>query len=151
LSVASESLSVIYSWCDVLLLSAQVAAALLLYQSEEQAFWTFVNLMDAPGFNLRGLFDNTCPALPRLLNLLECALQRHCPRLYAHFSVRVRLSRLGAVLLRAPWNGRAVSTLARRVTPVGQFFDVMICAILAARGPDLPYVRTGLADDAVYR
>jgi len=71
-----------------------LAAVLLLYMSEADAFWMLVTLLHSPKYGvLRNLFVDGMPLLHRLSWQYHRLLQRFCPRLVTHFEkIGVELS-----------------------------------------------------------
>lgn len=63
------------------------AAVLLLYMTEEDAFWTFATLMQFCG--LAGLFTEGFPLLHQCYDTWQAALRKHLPRLYAHINAQL--------------------------------------------------------------
>eukprot|EP00727_Mastigamoeba_balamuthi_P013560 m51a1_g8827 hypothetical protein (1165) ;mRNA; f:372055-385135 len=64
---------------------SDVAAFLLMYMSEEEAFWVFVQLLNEHEYSMRGLF---LPGFPLLHQAFHChtqLLRRELPRLAEHF------------------------------------------------------------------
>lgn len=60
------------------------AAVLILYMSEEEAFWAFAAIMDF--CNLAPLFEDGFPLLHHYYDSWEALLRKHCPKLSAHIT-----------------------------------------------------------------
>ncbi|OMJ86740.1 hypothetical protein SteCoe_11676 [Stentor coeruleus] len=59
-----------------------IVGTLLMYLSEEKAFWTFVSIMFEK--NWRELFKEETPKLTKLLHSLKIKLKEKCPEVYNH-------------------------------------------------------------------
>ena len=87
------------------------AAVLLLYLTEEDAFWTFATLMQHCG--LAGLFSDGFPMLMQHYDTWQLLLRKHLPRLDKHIK-----SQLCGFLGVAPWLPPDLNTaLARAHSP----------------------------------
>jgi len=67
-----------------------IAAVLLLYLPQEDAFWVLVSVMQRPEFAMRELFKPNMPRLKPLLENLAKHIEIVLPRLHSHF-VRIGL------------------------------------------------------------
>ncbi|EGG20954.1 ankyrin repeat-containing protein [Cavenderia fasciculata] len=64
-----------------------IASILLMYMTEEEAFWALVGLMEGDRYQLRGLFLPSFPLLYRHYAIHESLLHEHLPKVQAHFGV----------------------------------------------------------------
>eukprot|EP01133_Synstelium_polycarpum_P016779 gene16779-19954_t len=64
-----------------------IASILLMYMSEEEAFWSLVSLMESEKYQLRGLFLPSFPLLYRHYGIHETLLHEELPKIQSHFGV----------------------------------------------------------------
>merc|ERR1711998_586265 len=62
-----------------------ITGLLLGYMPEEEAFWVLVTLMLRAPWNMSGLFEPHMPKAQLLLYQFGALVERHIPRLSAHF------------------------------------------------------------------
>jgi len=64
---------------------AEVAAVLLMFMPEEDAFWVLVQLLAAPKYAMRELFLPGFAALHTHFHVHSCLVQQMIPKLHSHF------------------------------------------------------------------
>ncbi|EFA85690.1 ankyrin repeat-containing protein [Heterostelium album PN500] len=64
-----------------------IASILLMYMTEEEAFWSLVSLMENEKYELRGLFLPSFPLLYRHYAIHESLLHDELPRIQSHFGI----------------------------------------------------------------
>eukprot|EP00727_Mastigamoeba_balamuthi_P006414 m51a1_g2393 hypothetical protein (697) ;mRNA; f:734752-737758 len=64
---------------------ADLTGLLLMYMTEEDAFWSLVTLMHEPRFNMHGLFEANFPMLFKFCFAQDALVRDKLPALYAHF------------------------------------------------------------------
>ncbi|EGC32803.1 hypothetical protein DICPUDRAFT_81386 [Dictyostelium purpureum] len=66
---------------------SSIASLLLMYMTEEEAFWSLVSLMENPRYQFRGLFLPSFPLLYRNYAIHEILMHDELPKIQSHFSV----------------------------------------------------------------
>jgi len=66
---------------------SSVASLLLMYMTEEEAFWSLVSLMEHEKYQFRGLFLPSFPLLYRNYAVHESLLHEELPKVHSHFNV----------------------------------------------------------------
>ncbi|RWS11015.1 USP6 N-terminal-like protein [Dinothrombium tinctorium] len=64
---------------------SQIAALLLMYMSEEDAFWALDRLMSSDKYAMHGFFIPGFPKLVRFARHHDLVLKRYLPKVYKHF------------------------------------------------------------------
>jgi hypothetical protein len=63
----------------------EIAALLLMYMPEEDAFWTLVQLLNEPDYAMREMFATGFPALHTAFHVHTQLVRRYLPKLHKHF------------------------------------------------------------------
>jgi hypothetical protein len=72
---------------------SEVAAFLLMYEQEEDAFWVMMQLLNNPKYNMGPLFKPGFPKLQESFWMFERLLEKYLPKLAAHLVRRPTLQR----------------------------------------------------------